>query len=100
VPTLGPGFVFYNAWTVGAGIAYGLTQSGGLTTVRLGQASVTLAPITLAARQSITATDTVAIAEGQPQTSHKVQATLKNTAGVTMAANGISCVVNAPIVPG
>ena len=95
-----PGSTFYNAWFAGAGAAYGLTHSGDQTTVRLGQVSVTLAPIPIAAGQSITATDTVAIGAGEAQTTLQVQATLKDSLGVTKVANGVSCVVTAPIIPG
>ena len=95
-----PGATFYNAWLAGSGTAYGLSQAGGLTTVRLGQVSVTLAPIPIAAGQSITATDQVTLGTGESQTTLQVQATLKDGTGTVVVANGVSCVVSAPVNPG
>jgi hypothetical protein len=94
-----PTQAFFNAWTAGAGAAYSVSQSGGKTTVRLGQVSVPLASIVIAAGQSVTATASVVLGAGQPTTTLQIQATLTESTGHTVN-NGVSCVGSPGANPG
>lgn len=92
-----PTGAFFAAWQSGQATGgYTVNQSSGQTTVTLGQTSVTLAPITLAANQSVSATAAVQLVQGQPTTTLGVQATLNDpVTGNLLVANGVSCVATA-----
>jgi hypothetical protein len=80
----------------GSGSAYQVTSAGGQTTVRLGQTSVALPAVPLAAGQSVTGTAAVTLGPEQPETSFEVGATLIDSSGNPLVGNGVSCVGMAP----
>ena len=73
-----------------------MTSSGGNTTVRLGQASVTLAPVPLGAGVTIAAQGTVNLMIGEPQTTLSLGAVLRDGSNNVLVSNGGSCVRDAP----
>ena len=86
-----PNSTWYNAWLPGAGAAYSVARSGTQTRVRLGQPSVTLAVVPLAAGQTITATGSIVIGSADPTTSLSISATLKGPTNNTLVQNGGTC---------
>jgi len=93
-----PAQAWYAIWLPGAGSGYALSQAAGQTTVRLGQVSVTLAPVPLAAGQSVNATAVVSLGTNQPTTTFQIGATLADSMGKVLVGNGLSCVGTGPII--
>jgi len=83
-------------WLPGSGTAYSVSNSGGNTTVRLGQASVTLAPVPLGAGVTIAAQGTVHLLFGEVQTTLSLGAVLRDSSNKVLVSNGGSCVRNSP----
>jgi hypothetical protein len=92
-----PTKAFYTTWGVKAGTDYTVSESGGQTKVVLGQPSIDLDPISIAAGQSVTASASVVLGSGQPTTKLQIQATL-TLPGKTVN-NGVTCVKSAPLSP-
>jgi len=95
-----PTSAWLNAWQPGAGVNYTLAHSGSQTFVRLGQPSVTLAAVPLAAGVTVTATGIIALAEGSPAANLSLAATLKDAGGAVLVTNGGTCTGTAPEPPG
>jgi hypothetical protein len=96
-----PGQVFYNRWLAKSGAStYDLSQAGGKTTVIMRHANVPLDDVTLAAGSTITGTAAVELGLGEPATTLRVGAVLKNSAGASLVANGVSCVGSGLELPG
>lgn len=83
--------LWLRAWQPGAGAAYTVTSSNGKTTVRLGQPSILLAPVTLGAGASVSAVGTLTFL-GTSNATLRLAATLRDAAGNVLVANGGSCV--------
>jgi hypothetical protein len=96
-----PAGAFFAAWQAGSGpTTYALSQLNGQTTVTLARTSVVLAPITILAGTTVTATARVTMGANQPVTTLQVQATLKDINGVALAPpNGLSCVGSPNVEP-
>jgi hypothetical protein len=91
---------FQSTWQggPGSGTAYSVSAAGGQTTVRLGQTSVVLPAITIPGGQTVSASASISLDLGQPQTTLKVQATMTPASGPTVT-NGVSCVATATSEP-
>jgi hypothetical protein len=94
---------WFNAWKTqtGAGTTFQVTHSGSTTTVRLGNFSVALNSVPLAAGQSRNATGTTVLPSGYPTAvTLQIGATLTETngSGTVMVQNGGSCVTEPPPV--
>jgi hypothetical protein len=92
-----PTQAFFTAWQPGAGTAYSLTSANGQTTVRLGRTSVVLASVPFAAGQTVTATATGSIAQGESGVELQIAATLTDSTGARLVANGLTCAIPAGI---
>jgi hypothetical protein len=93
----------YNVWVAkpGNGTDYAVTRIGNKTNVRLGKASVTLAPVPLGNSESRTARGAFGLASGAPDFKLDMRVALKNPSnGVLLApVNGGSCMASSgPIV--
>lgn len=94
---------WFNAWKTqsGASTTFQVTHSGSATTVRLGDFSVALNSVPLAAGQSRNATGTTTLPSGYPTAvTLQIAATLTETngSGTVMVQNGGSCVTEPPPV--
>jgi hypothetical protein len=93
---------WFNVWNAqtGSGTAFKATHSGTSTTVRLGQFSVQLNAVPLAAGVSRTATGTANLPAGYGPATLQIAATLTESGGSgnVMVANGGSCAFNSPVV--
>ena len=94
-----PAQAWYQAWLPGQGTAYSMTHVNGETTVRLGQPSVTLAPVLLGAGVTVTAEGTVNLTTGEVETTLSLGAVLRGSEGEVLVSNGGSCVRQAPVSP-
>jgi hypothetical protein len=94
---------WFNVWKSesGAGTTFQVTHSGSVTTVRLGDFSVSLNSVPLAAGGSRNATGTTTLPSGYPSAvTLQIAATLTETngSGTVMVQNGGSCVTEPPPV--
>lgn len=99
---------WYQDWLAGAGTTYSVTHNSGETTVRLGppqgtiwmgQTSVTLPPVSLAAGVTIAATAEVGLGAGEVDTILSIQGEMLDLYGFPITTNGGSCVGRAPAPP-
>ena len=88
---------WFGAWSSGAGSAYAVSHANGLTTVRLGQRQVDLAPVSLAGGQSASAQGALILTQGTPTTALRIAARLVGPSGAPLLVqNGASCVAQGP----
>jgi len=93
-----PTSAWFNVWQPGAGAAYAVSHVGSQTVVRLGQPSVTLAAVPLAAGVTVTATGDISLGSGSANLA--LSATLKDAGGAVLVQNGGTCSGTAPEPPG
>jgi hypothetical protein len=93
---------WFNVWKAqsGAGTTFAVTHGGNVTNVRLGDFSVTLNPVPLAAGQTRSATGIANLPVNYGAITLQIAATLTETgaSGQVMVSNGGSCAFNAPTI--